>query len=219
MKGWDMKRLLTAVALVTLVSAAHAQQITCQTYGNITNCTQSGGISSSVSPIPFNNFGLSQAQQAQAQAQAQQAQAEAQLAQAQANAIREQQMEAQRQRFKAQVAQASTERLQAAYDKLQSEVCHWYQDSSCKDTRDWALGVMADELQRRGAESEHDASDSQPAVAPAADGASDNQVPSDPTADAACRKLDALNKGFRAGTVTLPEFNAQFHDLMTACDK
>jgi Na+-translocating ferredoxin:NAD+ oxidoreductase RnfC subunit len=210
MKGWDMKRLLTAVALVTLVSAAHAQQITCQTYGNITNCTQSGGISSSVSPIPFNNFGLSQAQQAQA---------EAQLAQAQANAIREQQMEAQRERFKAQVAQASTERLQAAYDKLQSEVCHWYQDSSCKDTRDLALGVMADELQRRGAESEHDASDSQPAVAPAADGASDNQVSSDPTADAACRKLDALNKGFRAGTVTLTEFTAQFHDLMKACDK
>lgn len=214
-----MKRLFTAVALATLVSAVHAQQITCQTYGNTTNCTQSGGISSSVSPIPFVNFGLSQAQQAQAQAEAQRAQAEAQLAQAQADAIRQQQIEAQRDRFEAQVAHASTERLQAAYDKLQSRVCHWYQSPSCEDTRDWALGVMADELQRRGAESEYDASDSQPASDPPADGASDSQAPSDPTADAACHKLDALNKRFRAGTVTLQQFNAQFHDLMTACDK
>jgi hypothetical protein len=207
-----MKRLLTAVALATLVSAVHAQQITCQTYGSTTNCTQSGGVSNSVSPTPFINFGLAQAQQAQAQA-------EAQLAQAQANAIRQQQIEAQRDRFEAQVAHASTERLQAAYDKLQSRVCHWYQNPSCKDTHDWALGVMADELQRRGAESEYNASDSQPAGDPTADRASDSQAPSDPTADAACRKLDALSKGFKAGTVTFQQFNAQFHDLMTACDK
>ena len=207
------------MALATLVSAVHAQQITCQTYGNTTNCAQSGGVSSSVSPTPFINFGLAQAQQAQAAAEAQQAQAEAQLAQAQANAIRQQQIEAQRERFEAQVTQASTERLQAAYDKLEGRVCHWYQNPSCKDTRDWALGVMADELQRRGAKSDYDASDSQPASDPTADGASDSQAPSDPTADAACRKLDTLSKGFRAGTVTLQEFSAQFHDLMTACDK
>lgn len=41
---------------------------------------------------------------------------------------------------------------------------------------------------------------------------------SDVDTSGACRKLDELNKEFAAGTVTEPQFDAQFQALMKACD-
>jgi len=89
-----VKQLLAMVLFAMLSTVVHAQ-VTCQTYGNTTNCN--GSLGPAIAPMPFINFGAQQAQQAQAQAnanlqdqQAALAQQQAQLARAQAETIRQQ---------------------------------------------------------------------------------------------------------------------------------
>jgi hypothetical protein len=45
-----------------------------------------------------------------------------------------------------------------------------------------------------------------------------NGFEASPAESDACRKLDSLNKGYAAGTVTREQFDAQFQALMKACD-
>jgi hypothetical protein len=80
-------RLVLAATLL-VAGIAHAQ-VTCQTYGNTTNCNGSLG-GAIVSPMPYVNYGAQMAQQQQMQAQAALAQQQAELARAQAEAIRQQ---------------------------------------------------------------------------------------------------------------------------------
>jgi hypothetical protein len=66
------------------------------------------------------------------------------------------------------------------------------------------MGVINDELQRRSSES--------------SPGDTVSGSETDPSADEACRKLDVLNRGLSAGTITPQQFDAQFQGLMKACD-
>jgi TolA-binding protein len=108
-------RLFFTAALL-VVGVAHAQ-VTCQTYGNTTNCNGSLG-GATVAPQPFVNYGDA----AQSYAQAALAQQQAQLARAQADAIRQQtyalqqqqQIEAQREQQREQ--QVTEEQSGKQYD-------------------------------------------------------------------------------------------------------
>lgn len=73
----------------TLLAAglAHAQ-VTCQTYGNTTNCN--GSLGSGIAAQPFVNYGAEMAKQSLLNQQAALAQEQAQLARAQTEAIRQQ---------------------------------------------------------------------------------------------------------------------------------
>lgn len=65
-------------------------------------------------------------------------------------------------------------------------------------------------------EEESSAEEASPAEQVSSD---DTASDSDDTSDnKACRDLDALNKGYAAGTVTHQQFEAQFLSLMKACD-
>lgn len=196
----------------------------CQNLGNgMTSCNGTpgsiGGATISALPTPPT---MQQLQLEQAEAQ--RAQAEAQLAQAQANAIRQQQAEEAQDRFKSEVSQASTENLQEALDTLESRTCHWWQGSACQDQLDWQTGVINDELQRRSSESSPNdvvsGSETDPSAGDASSSsdAAGGSTETDLSPDEACRKLDALNKGYSAGTVTQQQFDAQFQGLMKACD-
>jgi hypothetical protein len=145
-----MIRRTAAILLVLALCSVAQAQITCNTYGNTTTCN---GLNSGpdISPLPFTNFGASQAQAQNAQAQAQLAQAQAELARQQAEAIRLQNEAVQQQQFLAQVSSASDDGLQSAMtkltDKRNSFGCRISAD--CRDQVDWALGAVSAEISRR----------------------------------------------------------------------
>ena len=139
-----VKRLLSLLALPALLSVAEAQ-VTCQTYGNTTNCN--GPLGSAIAPVPFVNFGAQQAQQAAAQAQAQALEAQAQLARAQTEALRRQNAAMARQEFFRRINAASDDELSAAASKYKNPDCGW--SSECKENAAFAAQAIDDEIQRR----------------------------------------------------------------------
>lgn len=84
--------------------------------------------------------------------------------------------------------------------------------------------MINDELQRRPSESSpHDAVSGSETDPSAEDALSSSKAAGGPTeselsADEARRKLDTLNKGYSAGTVTPQQFDVQFQSLVKACD-
>jgi hypothetical protein len=81
---------LVGAFLIALCGVAQAQ-VTCQTYGNTTNCN--GSLAPAITPVPLMNFSAPQQAQANANLQNQQAalaQQQAELVRAQTEAIRQQ---------------------------------------------------------------------------------------------------------------------------------
>ena len=141
-----MRSLLLGVLLIALCGVAHAQ-VTCQTYGNTTNCN--GSVGPAISPIPFTDYAGMQARANLQNQQAALAQQQAQLARAQAEAIRQQTIAANQQRFLAAVAAASDEDLRAAAAHWNSVKCGWLAPASCHDDASFAVQAINVELQRR----------------------------------------------------------------------
>jgi hypothetical protein len=150
-------RLFLATTLL-IAGIAHAQ-VTCQTYGNTTNCNGSLGSGSGIAAQPFVNYAAPQATYAQAAL----AQQQAELARAQADAIRQQtealrqqqQIQAQRQqtitanqqRFLANVAAASDDGLRTQAEKWNSVDCR--NSAACSADAAFTVPEINAEMQRR----------------------------------------------------------------------
>lgn len=146
-----MKQLLTTVLLVTISTVVHAQ-VTCQTYGNTTNCN--GSLGSAISPQGVPDFGKLMTSYGNAQAAQEAAQAQAELARAQAEAIHQQTAAIKRQQFLGGLAAASDDDLRTATINWNGVNCG--RSAACRDEAAFAGGTINAEVQRRKTEQQSD---------------------------------------------------------------
>ena len=139
-----MRGLFVVVILIATASAAHAQ-VTCQTYGSMTNCN--GSLGPSISSNPVVDWAGMMAGANLTNQQAALAQQQAQLARAQTEAIRQQTIAANQQRFLAEVAAASDNELHTAALRWGSGDCQ--RSTQCSAEADFTLPVLNAEMHRR----------------------------------------------------------------------
>lgn len=88
---------------------------------------------------------------------------------------------------------------------------------ACMEARGWAWTSQA-QVDSENQSSYEETSPTEEAPPAEQVSSNDTTTESDVGTSKACRKLEHLNKGYAAGTVTQQQFDAQFQALMKACD-